>query len=162
MKQGGEAMEDALKAITSPAWWVGVVIVGLLINLVAAYLKPRLDQAASSISVRWATRTDEQRRQRLERIQHLRGDVNEQLFASFDVIYALLGAILLLIGSMFLFMVLFPYRTKLNLGNLTFLLTFPTIFTVIFAQLFALRYGRIRSEIREAQQSEGRHNQANA
>ena len=34
----------------SPGWWVSVVLVGLVINLLSAYAKPQVDTFLSSIS----------------------------------------------------------------------------------------------------------------
>ena len=75
-------MNDFFRSLSSPSWWVGVVIVGILINLVSAYLKPRLDRRLSGWSRWWATRTEEQRRSRQARIQKLRESQHEQTMAA--------------------------------------------------------------------------------
>jgi hypothetical protein len=155
-------MEEAYKAITSPAWWVGVVIVGLIINLAAAYLKPRLDQAASSVSLRWATRTEEQRRQRLERIEGLRGNIHEQLFAFFsalsDGIHAIISISLAMLLSLFIFILM--YLSGVSIVMIPLLLT--VLLTVLMGMMQSSNFTRIVFEIREARRSEDRHDQANA
>jgi hypothetical protein len=158
-------MEEMFKAITSPAWWVGVVIVGILINLAAAYLKPRIDEAAASVSLRWATRTEEQRRQRLRRIERLKGNVNEQLFASFDGLYIGLVTIALLIFSstllMSAYLVQHIYGMSANdMPILSVIRNIMSSLALFLAIKCMLDFARIISEIREARQSEDRHDQA--
>ncbi len=43
-------MEDFLQNLSSPSWWFGVALVGFLINLASAYLKPVVDNIASRVS----------------------------------------------------------------------------------------------------------------
>ena len=155
-------MEEMFKNIASPAWWMGVVIVGILINLAAAYLKPRLDQAASFVSLRWATRTEEQRRQRLERIKRLRGNVNEQLFASFDGLRVGIWALILLVLAT---NVGLASQLEIHFYGVSLLRIFAFLGGVLgtFLALRNMRdFGRIGSEISEARRAEDRHDQANA
>lgn len=59
-------MDELLNQMASPAWWVSVVVAGLLINLFSAYLKPLIDTLATRV---WKRARDqgraaaEQRRQ---------------------------------------------------------------------------------------------------
>jgi hypothetical protein len=88
-------MKDFFSSLSSPSWWVGVVIVGILINLISAYLKPRLDRWLSGSSKWWATRTEEQRRSRQARIQKLRESQHEQTMAGLAALRSALQAVLL-------------------------------------------------------------------
>ena len=54
-------MDELLKTLASPAWWVTAVVFGLVINLVSAYIKPPIDGLLSRISERWRQRTEEAR-----------------------------------------------------------------------------------------------------
>jgi hypothetical protein len=72
-------MDEVLKNLSSVSWWVGVVLVGLAINLIAAYLKPRLDGTLSSVSKRWATKSAVRRGEREARIRALIASEHEQL-----------------------------------------------------------------------------------
>lgn len=36
--------DDFLKELAKPSWWIGVVVVGFLINLASAYAKPLIDK----------------------------------------------------------------------------------------------------------------------
>jgi hypothetical protein len=54
-------MEDIFKSIASPNWWVGVVLVGLALNLASAYLKAPLDRLMSRLSETWRRRVERSR-----------------------------------------------------------------------------------------------------
>ena len=93
-------MTDFLSSLSSPSWWLGVVIVGLLINLIAAYLKPRLDRWLGGSSRWWETRTEKRRRARQARIRKLRESQHEQTMAALEALRsALLGVVLLMMAA---------------------------------------------------------------
>ncbi len=54
-------MNELLTNLSSPSWWIGVVIVSFAINLASAYAKTPLDRALARFSTR--------RRKRFERTQ---------------------------------------------------------------------------------------------
>jgi hypothetical protein len=54
-------MEPFFDQLTSPGWWISVVVVGILINLAAAYLKPVVDSVLGRLSKQRAARLAEQR-----------------------------------------------------------------------------------------------------
>ena len=56
-------------AILSWEWWFTVVVLSVVLNLVAAYLKPRLDRAGGRFSARWAQRNVAKRHEREQRIE---------------------------------------------------------------------------------------------
>lgn len=43
-------MEDIFKNLSEPSWWISVVIVGLLVNLLGAYGKPLIDKSLARYS----------------------------------------------------------------------------------------------------------------
>ena len=53
-------MEEIVKAVTSPAWWVLAVLVGFMVNVASAYCKTPLDQLIAKVSARWKARVDKQ------------------------------------------------------------------------------------------------------
>lgn len=55
-------MDEFTKLLVSPLWWLSVVVVGILINLASAYLKPRLDETFSRSSLWWRNRSEEAKR----------------------------------------------------------------------------------------------------
>ena len=50
-------MDDFIKNFQSPAWWIGVVVVGIALNLLSAYLKTPLDRGLTLLSGRYARRS---------------------------------------------------------------------------------------------------------
>ncbi len=49
-------MQSIYKIFSDPAWWFGVFIVGIIINLLSSYIKSPLDKFLSSISSKWEER----------------------------------------------------------------------------------------------------------
>src|SRR5438270_4750812 len=62
--------------IASPAWWMSVVIAGLLVNLLAAYLKSPVDRLLSHSSSRWRASSEKRREKRNQLIERLRQDAD--------------------------------------------------------------------------------------
>ncbi len=46
-------MSELLEDVNRPSWWFSVVLAGLFVNLLAAYLKPYSDRLLGSVSDRW-------------------------------------------------------------------------------------------------------------
>lgn len=49
-------MDELLKLITNPVWWLTVVVAGLIINLVSSYLRDYIDKLRARFSEKWARR----------------------------------------------------------------------------------------------------------
>ena len=60
-----KAMKELLDSMSQPIWWLSTVIVAFIINLLAAYAKPILDNLYSKHSIAWRERVQReyQRRQ---------------------------------------------------------------------------------------------------
>jgi hypothetical protein len=65
-------MNEFLNSFTSTSWWLGVVFVGVTINVISAYLKAPVDRLFSSLSIGWQERTEKSRRERESAIAALR------------------------------------------------------------------------------------------
>ncbi|WP_277054862.1 hypothetical protein [Pseudoalteromonas marina] len=76
-------MENLLELISSPVWWVTVVVAGILINLVSSYLRDLLDVRASRISSWWKERSETAKKEELKYIKRLKTD---ELFRTLHVI----------------------------------------------------------------------------
>lgn len=76
-------MTDFFNNITSISWWIGVVVVGILVNIAGMYLKSPIDRCLSSISTKYQTRSKAKKAERELKIRNLVGNKHEQiLFAS--------------------------------------------------------------------------------
>ena len=61
LQMTGVFMDDFIKSIQSPAWWIGVAVVGVTLNLISAYLKNPLDQVFTLFSEKYARRSKKTR-----------------------------------------------------------------------------------------------------
>lgn len=77
-------MEEIISELASPKWWVSVVVAGIVINLVAAYIKPSFDKVFSSFSSWWRNRTNSKNEEREKYIKKLSNDPHLQVMESLD------------------------------------------------------------------------------
>jgi hypothetical protein len=96
-------MEELIKNLSSISWWFGIVFVGIVLNVLSAYLKPALDSSFSKISSRWRNRSEDARTSRALIVSELRNDKHQQLLMLADENRKrLLGINLLIISLMLL------------------------------------------------------------
>jgi len=74
-------MDELIKQLSSPGWWLSVVVAGIGINLASAYLKPLVDRVLGRTSGWWAARLDAASTARNQWIEALRADEHEQVMA---------------------------------------------------------------------------------
>ena len=65
-------MDEFSKNLSSLSWWLGVVVVGLLLNIASAYLKAPLDRILSAMSTSWNLRSETLRASRDAQIKLVR------------------------------------------------------------------------------------------
>jgi hypothetical protein len=82
----GEKMDEILEIATSAGWWISVVVMGLIVNIVAAYLKPFFDKLYSGFSRSKAQKLEQQSLEKLKRIALLKADSHAQLISSFKAL----------------------------------------------------------------------------
>lgn len=83
-------MSDFWSQIKSPSWWLGVVIVGLLINLISAYVKPPLDKGLGFLFNWWSTRNKSLRDNQTALVERIKTDSQEQnIFIAHEIRYRL-------------------------------------------------------------------------
>lgn len=104
-------MIDFLKNITSIYWWISVVVVGIMINLISYYLRKRLDNRLSAMSTWWSTRSKKQKDKRQKLILRLRNSQHEQILFAFSEMRCRIGAVMSLVFTL-TFIVMFPLLEK--------------------------------------------------
>jgi len=72
-------MTEFLAQLSSPSWWLGIVVVSLLVNLASAYIKSPLDGFLSHLSKKWDERSALARQQRDALVDSLARDQHKQL-----------------------------------------------------------------------------------
>jgi hypothetical protein len=102
-------MADFINNLTSISWWIGVVIVGILLNLAAMYLKSPIDKWLSSISTKYQTRSKAKKAEREVTIKNLVGNKHEQILFAFRAIFISVGAGFMTITGYGILIIYFAY-----------------------------------------------------
>ena len=98
-------MDELWRNVGSLSWWVGVVVVGLLVNVIAAYLKPTLDFILSRVSTRWALRSEKLTAERAARIALIRVNNTEKVLSALrEIRHSILALIIFGQGLFFVLM----------------------------------------------------------
>jgi hypothetical protein len=79
-------MDSFLADARSLHWWIGVVLVGILLNVIAAYLKAGTDRLGSAVSRDWRSYSSARTTARDAAITHLQNDPHEQVMLRLEVI----------------------------------------------------------------------------
>ena len=77
-------MDEIVNNLSSPAWWIGVVFVGIFISLLAAYLKPFVDGTLAKLSTHWKKRIEKHETKRKEKIKLLQDNSEQRIAAHFQ------------------------------------------------------------------------------
>ncbi len=70
-------MEEFFVQISQPVWWISVIVVGILVNLVSAYLKEKMDRTMASTSMWWRNRSARRVKAWAELVSKIRLDEKE-------------------------------------------------------------------------------------
>lgn len=92
-------MDKFLVDLSSPYWWISVVVVGLIINL----MSNKLDAHLSKVSKWWAQQTAQRRKKRDQLVSDLKEDKSERVFILFDELRYIMYATILMVASLALF-----------------------------------------------------------
>jgi hypothetical protein len=132
-------MDDLLRNLRSPDWWVTAVIAGLLMSVLAAYVKGWLDTGFASSSRTWRTFRESQRQRRAARIRFAatsdRGFV-ELLARETRARLRLVAWLLLMIAFLFpsLMLVGAGIETNKDFWNWLYLFAAPRAFMLLAVQ----------------------------
>lgn len=69
-------MADILKNLSSISWWFGVIFVGILVSLIAGYLKPHVDTWLSNYSKSRENKNEKKRNEWDKEVLNLRNGYN--------------------------------------------------------------------------------------
>jgi hypothetical protein len=94
-------MDEFVNALRSPFWWLSVVVVGIAVNLLSAYLKQRLDSRLTAVSSWWERRSALQRGARQKEVEQLASSPHLQVFEYIAGVRMLVMATLSLICGIF-------------------------------------------------------------
>lgn len=138
-------MDEIVKNISSGSWWIGVVIVGISLNLLSAYLKAPIDRLLSAVFERWRARSLESKRRSVAVRERLKVDPiarndlwRAEVRARFRCVTAVVFGILLLIFYVNQ-RLRFPSLQIDDFAPLTFWFLRVTYLSSAFCQLFAFQ-----------------------
>src|SRR5438093_1998742 len=87
-------MSRIMKDFASPSWWLSVVVVAFLVNLLSAYTKPRLDGTLAALSASWRRKVGEAGARRTANIERIRASGHLQILLLLEEIRSTLGMII--------------------------------------------------------------------
>lgn len=79
-------MSEFIQSVLSVNWWLSVVVVSLLLNLVSAYLKAPLDAMGGRLSSAWRRRSEAARERLRVAVEHLRADPGAMAAARYEAL----------------------------------------------------------------------------
>ena len=155
-------MSRFLQDITSVYWWVSVVVIGIVINVVGVLISRKLDIPLSKASSWWRDRSQKRMLEAEQEIVNLKSSQHEQVMMALQVVdhkssqlsYGLLGIGFLAVGGGF-----FGYgaasRSILILiwGGFLTLIGMVHVFTAIRHALSAFKKSRWIASARESETS---------
>jgi hypothetical protein len=92
-------MDAFLKDIATPNWWLGVVAVGILINLVSPFIGTMLGRSSSKLLSYWRSRSEKQKASDQRLIERLRSSEYERMMAATDEVGQLLRSTLFFVSA---------------------------------------------------------------
>jgi len=108
-------MDEVWEALSSPVWWLSVVVVGILMNLAAR----RLDGWLGKVWKRWAERRREGKAEVAAYIEDLRKDKHKQIMVGVDFVGRLvIGGVVTIFAGMTLFDVVILTGIRAVLGGI--------------------------------------------
>ena len=92
-------MEEVINLLSSPVWWFSVVLVGIAINILASYIKPKVDNLFSSSSSWWRNRSEKQKSIYKKQLEELKHNEKKQLLSAVTINHLSNLAIILILIS---------------------------------------------------------------
>ncbi len=94
-------MTNTPSSFLSYEWWISVVVVGLIINLVSAYAKAKIDVQVAKLSRWWATQNEKERLERTRRIELIKSSPQLQHLLGVQSVRRIVTGSAYALGSLF-------------------------------------------------------------
>ena len=147
-------MEELTKELLNPIWWITVVVAGIIINLIAAFLFKRMEVSISNRSDKFKNLSEKRKKERDARIQNLRDNKEAVYLTSLDEIRNRIRAVLACVLATLIFLMNEFFLVHLNASKLITLSLLFIASLLLFAAWLAHKYSvSILSEIHESQRS---------
>ena len=114
-------------------WWVSVMVVALALTVASAYLVPWIETTLGLATTRLATRSEQSRRARQDRIFELAASAEARMAARYEILRHLLVGIMFLSYAFGLVLLSIPLRGSVRsiLDPLALLGMLPLLFAAI-------------------------------
>jgi hypothetical protein len=134
-------MSEVIANFSNPAWWISVVVFGLVLQIAATYSQRGIDKLLSKIFVSWRNRTERRRKERSEMVQLLQTDKLFYEITKHHELRSLQKAQLWAVLNLFLLIVVVADEQareplRLSFSHLHFYLIF------FFFSIFSFNFGR--------------------
>ena len=146
-------MEEITKELSNPVWWITVVIAGIIINIVAAFIFKKMEASVSNTSSKLNRLTEQRRAERDARIELLKSDKQAVYLASLDEIRNRIRMVQgMVLGVSFFVFIEFGV-VHLNIPNpLVAVMAFLSALSISVGWVSHKKSMTILSEIHESQQ----------
>ena len=131
-------MDKILSDISSTSWWVGVIIVGVMVNLISSFLSRKMDSLHTIVS-RWrVNRSESLKKEHQMKVNELAGNSSRQILVAIEesnlrmkAIYKLLLAVVVT-GFAFMNIYIMPLFVTPNIVDRIFTITFFVLALLLF------------------------------
>lgn len=132
-------MEKFISDIANFYWWLSVVIVGLIINIISSYLKQKMDTFLNRYSTKRKEKRDIQLQDEIEEINKISKSDFLLLMKNFEEFRFRHRSLMVLINASFFFVFAIIFGTVLKKPNQGFSLELlMAIFSLLMGAIYAL------------------------
>lgn len=145
-------MNEFLSNVNSLYWWISVVVVGILLNVISSYSRDWIDRALSRISGWWANRSDVRRQKEETAVQYYAENDLEFISFQLENLRDRLVFFVCILSAAGLAALVLMFQGVLSRNELTFLLSFFNYFTFAIGLLICLTMFATTARIIQGQQ----------
>ncbi len=99
-------MQNIIEVLSSPLWWFTVVVVGIIVNLLASYMKSKLDVFFGGISKWWLNKSNERKALSQALFLELKESDNKRFMLSFLAHRSMQHSIHFLVMALFVILII--------------------------------------------------------
>lgn len=146
-------MDAFIVNLKDVSWWVSVVVVGLLISLLAAYMKSGVDTVLSRFSSVWKKRVEQKENKRLVQVSELAKDERARIKCSANINWLMLRAISYKLFALLVMTMLTAWPSGEYFGFVILFLGAMTILTLAMAMAYNNQATSLKRMLDEAEDS---------
>ena len=151
-------MNQFVRDVVTPYWWISVVIVGIIIHVVGTFVTKKVEAGSGGVSKWWLKRTVAQREKRRKSVEELLNDPHEEIISSIRAVTYIIRSLafsLLIFGSILIpvrpsntHRTALPHFTELIVDVLTSIFFFVSILGIFVPLALAIDTQDLLNEVR--------------